>query len=278
MLSNSAAFLAISVGLLVSLLRYRLYDAEAVISRSAAYTVLILLLGVVFTASEKIIELLGEEYFGQSSRALAGGLAAGVAAMLIAPLHERMHRWAEHRFQRDLVHLRKGLPLLIGDMRETATFQHLAEAVLERVTRGVRAVRAALIMDGKRLEANHVAPDAVDTWLAEWRPPPEESQVHCDRADKLFPVQVPLAADGVGIMGWLVLGPRPDGSLYGRDERRALHDIADPIARALAIVRRREVHEVELVNEVRNLRTLMNEIGGRLAGLEGAAPIERNAT
>jgi hypothetical protein len=40
-----------------------------------------------------------------------------------------------------------------------------------------------------------------------------------------------------------LVGPRPDGSLYGKDERKTLARIADPVARALDIARIRETRQ-----------------------------------
>jgi hypothetical protein len=58
-------------------------------------------------------------------------------------------------------------------------------------------------------------------------------------------MRMPLEADGHGRVGWLLLGPRPDGSFYGKDEREALTEIADPVARAVEIVRAREARVAE---------------------------------
>ena len=55
------------------MLRYRLYDADAVISRSVTFGALTLLLLGIFAGSEKVIELVGERYFGEELGMLAGG-------------------------------------------------------------------------------------------------------------------------------------------------------------------------------------------------------------
>ena len=44
-LSFGLAFLCLNLGLLVALMRFRLYDAEAVISRSASFALITLVLG-----------------------------------------------------------------------------------------------------------------------------------------------------------------------------------------------------------------------------------------
>jgi hypothetical protein len=59
-----------------------------------------------------------------------------------------------------------------------------------------------------------------------------------------FPVIVKLrVGHSEAEIGTLLVGPRPDGSGLGKDEREALHDIADPVARAIRIVMAREERE-----------------------------------
>ena len=240
------SLISIPAGLLVSLLRYRLYDAEAAISRSVAYGALTVALVAVFAGSQKVIEMLGEGWFGGQFGAMASALAAAVAAGTIAPLHGRVTRWAERRFQSDLTHLRTGLPLLVGDLRETASPAALADAALIRVERGVRASYGAVVADGAVVAARDIGADAVAAWLAtRGDGAGEGGGLQTDGSDPVFPVRVPLTADGVGRSGLLLLGPRPDGSFYGKDEREALAAIADPVARALAIAFDRERREAE---------------------------------
>lgn len=231
-------------GLLISLVKYRLYDADAVISRSVSIGALTLALLAVFTGTEKVIELLGEEWFGEKLGVLAGGIGAAVAALMIVPLHYRLTHWAEHKFQKQLIRLRHGLPLLVGDMRETAPVARIAAATLDSVVHGVRASRLALLFEGALLDARGIEADRVEAWRKDWNPPPHDG-FDIDKADPLFPLRVPLAADGHGRIGWLLLGPRPDGSLYGNDERETLAEIADPVARALEIAAAREKREAE---------------------------------
>ncbi len=241
----STALPMMAVGLMVSILRYRLYDADALISRSVTYGALTVLLLAIFAASQRAIEALGEAYFGGSLGAMAGAIGAAVAAVMIVPLHNRVSRWAEKKFQKQLIRLRQGLPTLVGDLRETAGLERIAAAVLDSVTQGVRASRAALTVGDELVEARGIERDKVEAWRAGWTPAAHDG-LDCDRGDPLLPMRVPLEADGHGRVGWLLLGPRPDGSFYGRDEREALAEIADSVARALEIVRARGEHDEKL--------------------------------
>jgi hypothetical protein len=116
--------------------------------------------------------------------------------------------------------------------------------MLGRVEQGVRARHGAVVVDNKVVDARDIDDAEVAKWIADngWAALPNAS-LRCVRSDPLFPLQVPLRSDGLGLVGWLLLGPRPDGSFYGRDERDTLEEIADPVARALAtaIERQRQV-------------------------------------
>jgi hypothetical protein len=234
-LVSTVSWSLIPIGLLVSLLRYRLYDADAAISRSAAYTFLTLLLFAGFAVAKKGLEMAGERYFEGAAGAVSGGLAAAAAAMLIAPMHRKVANWTEQRFQKALIAMRDGLPDLVGDLRETARLRELADTVLERIAGGVRATRAALVVDGEAVASRGEAGET--------------------------PVTLPLKREDGSEFGAILLGPRPDGSLYGKLERQALDEVAGPVARAVRIVREREAAAEAQAAE-------MAELKARLAALE----------
>lgn len=247
-------------GLLVSLMRYRLYDADAVIGRSAAYGVLTLGFIALFAAGEKSIEVWSQSYFGGELGALAGGLAAAGAAVLIVPLHRRVNDWAERRFQKQLLRLRRDLPELVGDLREMASLQRIAEAVLTSAVSGVQATRAAVLVDDQVLATRGVSPEEAHRWM-EGRDIAAEANSSAKR-DPLFPMRLPLQADAIGRIGWLVLGPRPDGSFYGKDEREALAEIAGPVARAIEIARMRDRRDGDLLGLLQRLEARIEELEG----------------
>ena len=229
---------AYALGLLVSLLRYRLYDADAAISRSAGYAVMTLLLAGVFGGSAKIIEWFVETSYGQDAGVLPGAIGAGLAVVLITPMHDRIHRWAERRFQKALLHLRRDLPDCVGDLRETASLGELLDEVLARVEAGTRAVRSEIRIDGKTAASRGAEGD--------------------------FRFSVPLTiAHQQADVGTLLVGPRPDGSAPGKDERQALTEVADPIARAIRIVRTREAEKSRVDRQFERLEAMCVKAGRR---------------
>ena len=72
--------------------------------------------------------------------------------------------------------------------------------------------------------------------------------------------------DDGDLIGWLLVGPRPDGSLLSKDEQRALIDVADPITRAIRIVARREQREHALERRIEALEARLAPARRRLFG------------
>ena len=230
-----------TLGLIISLLRYRLYDAEAAISRSAGYAVLTLLLGLAFAVIVKAVEYLVETWLGQEAGGLSGAIAAGLAVLMVTPLKDRVQAWAERRFQKDLLTLRRDLPACVEDLRDTGDTDALVGEVFDRVSAGVRAARMALLF-GPTMATRGITRTELRGWLKQDAPDDSVETLDCKRSDPLFPMRIPLRVrhSNGAPLGWLLLGPRPDGSFYGKAERAVLGEIADPVARALNIVRQRE--------------------------------------
>jgi hypothetical protein len=268
-LSLGLAFLALQLGLLVALLHYRLYDAEVVISRSATFALVTVFIGAVFAGA---IQGLGDtikSVFGSDAGAGAAGIGAAMATVLISPAYERIHKWMEQRFHKNLLELRRGLPECVRDLREMASLDELLDEVLARIRVGVRTVRSAAIVEGAVHQTCGVSEDEADRWLKEFSAREHEVKIQCDPSDPLFPIRVPLcSASSQGCIGWLVVGPRPDNSSLGDDEREALQEVADPVARAVRIVLKRESNE-------RSIAGLMESQSKRIGALEamlGVAP------
>ena len=256
------ALVLMAAGLLVSLLRYRLYDAEAAISRSAGYALLTLMLGATFAASSEAIEWFFETNFGGEAGALPGAIAAALAVVLITPLNNRVQAWAERRFQKGLVRLRRDLPEAVGDLRETSDLPHLLDEVLGRLADGVRASWAAVLVGREIVAAWNIGAEAAASWSDNFRPDAGLEALGFDRDDPLFPVRLPLRVryGGGEPVGWILLGPRPDGSFYGSDEREVLAEVADPIARAVQIVGLRDERMREQEERLRALEAAVAKL------------------
>lgn len=243
-------------GLLVSLLRYRLYDADAAISRSAVYGALTAMLFAIFAASETLIQTLGQRWLSDQAGVAGAATAAGLTAVLLFPLHHRLTDWAKKRFQKDLARLRAELPQVLVAVRDTNNPEAIADDSLRMAMRGVHASRGAiLLVDESRLVVAH-AEGLSEVGLAERLAGelPRDPQPGVTRAaDASLPLRLPLVTEQGAHVGWLLLGPHPDGSFYGKDDRKALEMLAMPLARAFHVAMERARREAEREAERRTL-------------------------
>lgn len=161
-----------------------------------------------------------------------------------------------------------------GSARRTRSRQR----VLARVGAGTREQHSAVLLyeDGHlALAAVHgtTASDAED-WLATHVISDQGQQLDCDRDDGRFPLRVPLRAGDrePALIGWLLLGPRPDGSFYGRDEREALAAVADPVSRGIRIVQVREAREQRALAQERRRDRRIAALERKLAELASRLP------
>ncbi|MCH8614994.1 hypothetical protein LZ016_02590 [Sphingomonas sp. SM33] len=269
-LSFGLAFLLLQLGLLVALLRFRLYDAEAVISRSANFALITLGVAAVFAATADGLKQLILNYYGNTGSTAPVVFAAAIATVVISPLQERIQRWSEKRFQRNLVKLRDDLPDCVRELRESASMDELLDDTLRRIEEGTRTTRTTVIVEGKILAIRGTSPESVENWLTGFDPEGCKDEL-CSVSDKLFPIRVPLqtATDDHPI-GWLLIGPRPDGSLLSKDEQKALVEVASPITRAIRVVTRRDERERVIIGRIEALEC-------RLPAATSSAGRERNA-
>jgi hypothetical protein len=256
--------LVLMFGLLVALLRYRLYDADAIIGRTISVAIVTLVISGGFAAvMEGIITSLQFVYpESDTSQTLAAMAGAMFAASFIEPVRDRAREWTERRFQKNLYLLREDLPESVRDMRETATLNEMVDQIVTLVDSGIRAVRGAMIVNGCVLSAHGLTIDEAEEWRNSHSAQDYKRDI-CEPSDRLFPIRVPLvpSSDKEDPIGYLLVGPRPDASVPSRAEQTALADVSEGIARAIRTVVKREVHE-------RKMSELIAANTERIAALE----------
>lgn len=240
----------VALGFLVPLLRYRLYDAETVISRSAGYAVLTATLVAVFAGSEALLENLGQQYLGSGIGQVSGAMAAALAAVMLAPLNERISNWAEHRFQRDLVDLKRELPELLVEMPVDWSPRRIGQAVLPRICDAVHATSAAILLKDQRVASHGI------------------QQKEVDRTADRFPLDLPLRCPFGGQQGSLLVGPRPDGTSYGKEEVKTLEAILPDLRRALIHSLQRDENRRNEAARLRSIKARIAQVSKRIGALE----------
>jgi hypothetical protein len=245
-ISFALAVLLLQLGLLVALLRYHLYDAEVVISRTVSVAIVTLVISGGFAGVMEGI-ITGIQFIypeSDTSQTLAAMAGAIFAAGCIEPVRDRVRSWTERRFQKNLFLLRDDLPEVARDMRETASLREMLDEILIRVDRGVRAVRTAAIVNGSIFTARGIAIDEIEEWRSSQSALDYASDI-CEASDRVFPIRVPLvpSSDDEAPIGHLLVGPRPDGSIPSKAEQKTLAGVSEPIARAIRTVIKREERE-----------------------------------
>ena len=257
----------VALGFLISLLRYRLFDAETVISRSAAYVGLTVAVVAIFGGTEGAIENLGQSYLGMNVGSISGAMAAAVAALLLSPLHGRISDWAEDRFQPDLAQLKREMPEILGRLSVTSSARHLGAAVLPPINAAIHATRSALILNGSVRAARGVPLGHASRW---WRDAKRELCPLVERniSDPLFPIRLRLGSATSGSANWLLLGPRPDATLYGLEDLDAVRSTFPALKHALAAAMVREAFATTVARRERRLRNELREIRAWLQEVE----------
>ncbi|MGZ8296671.1 MAG: hypothetical protein ACXWU4_05835, partial [Allosphingosinicella sp.] len=259
------AFLLLQAGLLIALLRYRLYDAEVAISRSASFALIALILAAVFAATMEGVKEVILRFFGRDAGSIAPIVGAALSTAMVSPIYERVQGWAERRFHRRLAEMRRDLPDCLRDLRHFATLPELVEEVLERISSGVRSARLALVLDGKVAGSRGTSDEAVVAWLAATALDPSCSS-GVETGDSFFPLRRPLSLHDGTCLGWILLGPHPDRSRLSTAELDALDELAGPVARAVRVVLARQARERELAETLARQQRQIDALSSRLAG------------
>ncbi len=94
-------FMAMALGLLVALLRFRLWEADAVIGRSAISAAVTLMVGILWTLSMDLVKVGVEWVLGEENTTVATVVGGIIAAGVFAPTQALAMRWAKRRLEGD---------------------------------------------------------------------------------------------------------------------------------------------------------------------------------
>src|SRR5918993_21889 len=241
----SSGMAAIAIGLLVALLRFRLWEADTVITRSAAYAVVTLIVGVVWAASSDLVKLVITEVMGRESEAGATTVGAIIAAGVFSPTQSAVLGWTRRHFGGPLDQIRDSAKRL-KSWGLTEAPEEVATRALSIIDQAVHPNASAIVLDtamGHELIAAREVTSAEDPKLIE----------------KL------TLEDEESSVGTLLIGRRSDGNRYNRQELEAIREIIPSLAEALRVARGRFSRESAMQQR-------MEEMAARLAQLEGGAP------
>jgi hypothetical protein len=232
----------IPLGLLVALTRFRLWEADTVITRSAAYAVVTLVVGVVWAASSDLVKLIIEQVIGRESQAGATTVGAVIAAGIFSPTQSLVLGWTRKRFGGPLERMR-GAADRMKKWALTETPEEVAARALAIIDDVMHPSASAIVLDtalSRELIAARDVSSADDPELVE----------------KL------ALTDEEGPVGTLLLGRRSDRNRYSRQQLEAVDELVPSLAEALRIARSHH-------SRASDMQQRLDEMAARLAQLEG---------
>ncbi|MFW2351145.1 hypothetical protein [Qipengyuania sp.] len=249
-------FMLLALGLMIALVRYRLWEADRVIGRSAIMAGVALVIGILWAASIDLVKNAIEMALGEDNKTFATALCAVLAAGLFGPTQQFVVKHTRSRFDRD----RGKISALLGKLsawRASEDPDEIAMRALAALAPAVHFGSAAVLVDRKLGRELLAARDVAD--------PETLAEPGADLAiDPRFVWRFPLA-DEHGPLGLLLIGPRSDANRYNEDELANIERVAEPLAEALrSALKRREQQD--------RMRRELGAMEERLARLEGGPP------
>ena len=241
----SLGMAAIPLGLLIALTRFRLWEADTIITRSAAYAVVTLFVGVVWAASSDLVKMVVTEIIGRESEAGATTVSAIIAAGIFSPTQSVVLGWTRRRFGGPVDRV-QGAAQRLKSWGLTETPEEVATRALSIIDEAIHPAMAAIVMDTAHS--------------------PELLAVRgTDSADDRRLIESILLADEESSVGKLLLGRRSDGNRYNRQELEAVRELVPNLAEALRVARGRHSRETVMQQK-------LEQMAARLAQLEGGSP------
>jgi hypothetical protein len=238
----SVGMALIPLGLLIALTRFRLWEADTVITRSAAYALVTIIVGMVWAATSDLVKMVVEHVIGRESQAGATTVSAIIAAGIFSPTQSLVLGWTRKRFGGPLDRMR-GAAKRLKSWGLTETPAEVATRSLAIIDDVLHPSASAIVLDealGKELIAARNTDSAEDPQLTE---------------------RITLT-DEESSVGTLLLGRRSDGNRYNRQQLEAVHELVPALAEALRVARSHYSRES-------TMQQRLDEMAARLAQLEG---------
>ncbi|KAF0108309.1 MAG: sensor-like histidine kinase [Anaerolineaceae bacterium] len=251
--------LLVPVTLAVSMLRRGLWDVDVVINRAAVYTLLLGLLGLIWTAGTALLDEILGSFLEARSQTLSVALSGVGSATLFLPLKKRIETWINARFYPDRVDFEAALVELRPDVVDGIALPDLYHALVTTVPALLQCRHAAvfeyeagsprvkelcnLAAKSARLELKKELADSLRCGKVLHRP-----------ADDRFPVIVPLFVPRgrtCDLLGLLALGARAGGRGFSRDHLSGLAALGARAGTAIHIIELNEKKEIALRKRAR---------------------------
>jgi hypothetical protein len=137
------ALVPIAIGL--SILRYRLYDIDRIVSNAIGYGIVTVVLSAIFvTVNLLLVAVFSRIVAGFEGNGIAVAAATLVAAALFTPVRRRVQRIVDHRFHRARYDAELTVAGLAARLRDEVDVVRLREDIVDVVVGAVEPTRAEL--------------------------------------------------------------------------------------------------------------------------------------
>lgn len=140
--------------------------------------------------------------------------------------------------------------------------------MLPAINAAIHASRSAIMVDGQIAGSCGISRTRARRWARSFAG--DFGQPIRDDRDLVFPLRLALGNSASVAFAWLVVGPRPDGTLYGREDLDAVRSVLPAILDGLIVAKAHEALNVSMNLREEQLRTEIDCISARLQKLERA--------
>jgi hypothetical protein len=162
------------------------------------------------------------------------------------------------------------MPEVLARLSVSSSIDRLCTEVLLHIDVAIHSTRSAILFEDRMAASSGVTAREASSWVQSCD---VTNLRQCDPRDRLFPCRLRLTTPSISAATWLLLGPRPDGTLHGKEDLDAVRSIIPALGRALTATYTREAldrslnrRENRLRKEVAHLRANVRSLERRLSG------------
>jgi hypothetical protein len=244
MLLFSVFLILAPVFLVIAVLRYQLWEVDALINRTLVYILLTGLIGLIYIVGVVVFQSVFRAATGQGSEIVIV-VTTLVLAAVFSPLRDRVQNFIDRRFYREKVDVRRVFTEFGRELRTLIDLSELEKTLVLRVADLLHIRYGAVFLKqpagGFELAAAHNLPGDPVPQLPS-RPGILErltgGGIEYRPSASPFPLLVPLIsprAGGSNLVGILALGPRLSGEQYSREDQSLLLGLADQAGTAIRV-------------------------------------------
>lgn len=278
------AFVLLPIAVGLAIMRYRLFEIEIIVRRTAVYGAIVGGLGVAYFGGVALLQWLSQALTGPQSNFVVVLITLGIVA-LFNPVRRRFQILIDRAFYREKVDFREAFTAFAREVRTIIDLPELLRKLVNRTTELLHITHGAVYLGG--LEPERIG----ELRLAEGRNLPEGMEILTLEATMLerlrgghtisrpghrvFPLLVPLIAPITpsskspvlqSLIGVLALGPRLSDQAYSPEDQTLLTSLADQAGTAVYVaqlIQEKQAETQRIEEAERRLESYANSPAGR---------------